>query len=66
MLCITRTYKKVIGSELIRRIMERHVMLGRNAQDACLLTLDSAKDWCSLFGFELIYKMLPNSFEVLL
>ena len=47
--------KKGVGSELIRRIMARHVMLGRNFQDACLLKLDCTKNWCSLFEFEFTY-----------
>jgi len=45
---------KGIGSELIRRIMAKHVMINeRRSQDVYLLTLDSTKDWYRKFGFEL-------------
>ena len=45
--------RRGIGGELIRRIMQRHVLLGRNVQDVYLLTLDSTKDWYASFGFGL-------------
>jgi GNAT superfamily N-acetyltransferase len=41
-----------IGSELIRRVMKRHIDLGRSAKDVYLLTLDSTKVWYNRFGFE--------------
>jgi len=44
---------KGIGSELIRKVMAKHVMLERRAGDVYLLTLDSTKDWYRGFGFEL-------------
>ena len=44
---------KGIGSELIRRIIAKHVLLGRKEDDVYLLTLDSTKDWYRGFGFEI-------------
>jgi len=48
--------KKGIGTELISRTMNKHVMLGRNYDDVFLLTLDSTKEWYRSFGFEVTDK----------
>ena len=40
-----------IGSELIRRILKRHMDMGRIPDDVYLLTLDSTKGWYNRFGF---------------
>uniref|UniRef100_A0A7S1BYV7 N-acetyltransferase domain-containing protein n=1 Tax=Corethron hystrix TaxID=216773 RepID=A0A7S1BYV7_9STRA len=44
--------KKGIGSELTRRLMEKHTKAGRKGKDVYLLTLDSTKSWYRDFGFE--------------
>lgn len=41
-----------IGSELIRRLMKRHLDMDRSANDVYLLTLASTKSWYNRFGFE--------------
>jgi len=47
---------KGIGSELIQRVMAKHVMVERSSRDVYLLTLDSTQDWYRSFGFELTDK----------
>ena len=48
-----------IGSELIRRLLAKHIMLERRMEDVYLLTLDNnansnskTRDWYGSFGFE--------------
>ena len=45
-----------IGSELVRKVMGKHAMVGRNAGDVYLLTLDSTKDWYRGLGFEVTHE----------
>lgn len=42
-----------IGSELIRRLLAQHALLGRKADDVYLVTVESTNNWYRGFGFEL-------------
>jgi len=42
-----------IGSELVRRVLARHVGLGRRSADVFILTLATTKEWYQRLGFVL-------------
>mmetsp|Transcript_5504 Transcript_5504/g.8195 ORF Transcript_5504/g.8195 Transcript_5504/m.8195 type:complete len:395 (+) Transcript_5504:2-1186(+) len=59
--------KKGIGTELVTKVIAKHIMLGRKMEDIYLLTLDSDSDntvgWYETLGFR-ITKDIPPSMDL--
>mmetsp|Transcript_4202 Transcript_4202/g.11630 ORF Transcript_4202/g.11630 Transcript_4202/m.11630 type:complete len:80 (+) Transcript_4202:990-1229(+) len=54
-----------MGSELVRRVMAEHAVMGRSASDVYALTLESTLDWYAKLGFKKTDDVpAPMGFEV--
>ncbi len=53
--------KRGIGTELVKKVIAKHLMLDRNVEDIYLLTLDSTVGWYESFGFRVVTDTDGNS-----